>query len=216
MGYLRCAREVAPHMRAQRWGRIVNISGLAARQSGNAVGSMRNVSVAAMTKNLADELGPDGINVTVVHPGLTRTERTAALVAHQARTQSLSEREVEQRMADGNSIRHLVDAAEVAMWWLSWPRRNRSRSTATRSPRAAGRCAASTIEASRPMRRPMRSEQPSAGHKARRVESDPGLSTWFRTSVGSDRRATGLDNAQPACRRIPLCARAPRSPVFGD
>jgi NAD(P)-dependent dehydrogenase (short-subunit alcohol dehydrogenase family) len=72
------------------------------------------VSVAAMTKNLADELGPDGINVTVVHPGLTRTERTAALVAHQARTQSVSEREVEQRMAEGNSIRHLVDAAEVA------------------------------------------------------------------------------------------------------
>jgi len=114
MGYLRCAREVAPHMQAQRWGRIINISGLAARQSGNAVGSMRNVSVAAMTKNLADELGPDGINVTVVHPGLTRTERTAALVAHQARTQSLSERDVEQRMAEGNSIRHLVAAAEVA------------------------------------------------------------------------------------------------------
>ena len=28
-----------------------------------------------MTKNLADELGPSGINVTVVHPGLTLTER---------------------------------------------------------------------------------------------------------------------------------------------
>ena len=114
MGYLRCAREVAPRMQAQRCGRIINISGLAARQSGNAVGSMRNVSVAAMTKNRADELGPDGINVTVVHPGLTRTERTAALVEHQARTQGISELDVEQRMAGGNSIRHLVDAAEVA------------------------------------------------------------------------------------------------------
>ena len=28
-----------------------------------------------MTKNLADELGPSGINVTVVHPGPTVTER---------------------------------------------------------------------------------------------------------------------------------------------
>ena len=62
-------------MGAQGWGRIVNVSGLAARQTGSVVGSVRNVAVAAMTKNLADELGPTGINVTVVHPGLTLTER---------------------------------------------------------------------------------------------------------------------------------------------
>ena len=35
LGYLRCAREVAPYMKAQGWGRIINISGLAARQSGS-------------------------------------------------------------------------------------------------------------------------------------------------------------------------------------
>src|SRR3954452_9758170 len=75
-GYLRCARAVAPLMVAGGWGRIVNISGLAARQSGSVVGSVRNVAVAALTKNLADELGPSGINVTVVHPGPTVTERS--------------------------------------------------------------------------------------------------------------------------------------------
>jgi len=74
-GYLRCARAVAPLMTAQGWGRIVNVSGLAARQTGSVVGSVRNVAVAALTKNLADELGPAGINVTVVHPGPTVTER---------------------------------------------------------------------------------------------------------------------------------------------
>ena len=78
MGYLRCAREVVPGMRERGWGRIVNISGLAARQTGNTVGSIRNIAVAALTKNLADELGPFGIQVTAVHPGVTRTERTAA------------------------------------------------------------------------------------------------------------------------------------------
>jgi NAD(P)-dependent dehydrogenase (short-subunit alcohol dehydrogenase family) len=114
MGYIRCAREVAPHMRAQGWGRIVNISGLAARQTGNTVGSMRNVAVTALTKNLADELGPAGINVTVVHPGITRTERTAALLEAQAKAQGVAAGVVEQRMAEANSIRHLVDAAEVA------------------------------------------------------------------------------------------------------
>ena len=114
MGYLRCARAVAPFMQAQRWGRIVNLSGLAARQTGNTVGSIRNIAVAALTKNLADELGPYGINVTVVHPGLTRTERTAPLIAARAAAQGLSAQAVEQQMAAGNSIAHLVDASEVA------------------------------------------------------------------------------------------------------
>jgi NAD(P)-dependent dehydrogenase (short-subunit alcohol dehydrogenase family) len=114
MGYIRCAREVAPGMRASGWGRIVNVSGLAARQTGNAVGSMRNIAVAALTKNLADELGASGINVTVVHPGLTRTERTAPLVEARAQAQGVSTAEVEKQMAAGNSIQHLVDASEVA------------------------------------------------------------------------------------------------------
>ncbi|HSB22333.1 MAG TPA: SDR family NAD(P)-dependent oxidoreductase [Burkholderiaceae bacterium] len=114
MGYVRCAREVAPGMRSRGWGRIVNISGLAARQTGNAVGSMRNVAVAALTKNMADELGPFGINVTVVHPGLTRTERTAPLVAARAAAQGVAPEAIEQQMAAGNAIQHLVDAGEVA------------------------------------------------------------------------------------------------------
>ena len=114
MGYIRCAREVAPSMRAQGWGRIVNISGLGARQTGNAVGSMRNIAVAALTKNLADELGPHGINVTVVHPGLTRTERTAPLVAARAAAQGVPPQAVEEQMAAGNSIHRIVDASEVA------------------------------------------------------------------------------------------------------
>ncbi|HEY4067252.1 MAG TPA: SDR family oxidoreductase [Burkholderiaceae bacterium] len=114
MGYLRCAREVAPGMRAAGWGRIVNVSGLAARQTGSAVGSMRNIAVSALTKNLADELGPAGINVTVVHPGVTRTERTAPLIAARAKAQGVSEQSIEDQMAGGNSIHHLVDAGEVA------------------------------------------------------------------------------------------------------
>jgi NAD(P)-dependent dehydrogenase (short-subunit alcohol dehydrogenase family) len=114
LGYLRCAREVAPLMRAQGWGRIINISGLAARQSGSTVGSMRNVSVAALTKNLADELGPHGINVTVVHPGTTRTERTEGDLAEAAARDGVTPAEAEQRMAQGNSVRRVIDADDIA------------------------------------------------------------------------------------------------------
>ncbi len=114
MGYIRCARELAPGMAAKGWGRIVNISGLAARQTGNAVGSMRNVAVAALSKNLADELGPSGINVTVVHPGLTRTERTAPLVAARAAALGVPPEQIEAQMAAGNVIGRIVQADEVA------------------------------------------------------------------------------------------------------
>ncbi|HTN79700.1 MAG TPA: SDR family oxidoreductase [Acidimicrobiales bacterium] len=99
MGYVRCAREAAPHMIHHGWGRIVNISGLAARQTGSTIGSIRNIAVAAMTKNLADELGPLGINVTCVHPGMTRTERTT---------------DAQLEVAKRNSIGRMVDADEVA------------------------------------------------------------------------------------------------------
>jgi NAD(P)-dependent dehydrogenase (short-subunit alcohol dehydrogenase family) len=114
MGYLRMAREVAPHMTAAGWGRIINISGLPARQTGSIIGSIRNVAVAALTKNLADELGPKGVNVTVVHPGLTRTERTAPLVAARAEAAGLTPEAVEERMAANITIGRIVDAAEVA------------------------------------------------------------------------------------------------------
>ncbi|MEZ5730631.1 MAG: hypothetical protein R3E48_23255 [Burkholderiaceae bacterium] len=51
-------------MKSRGFGRIINISGLAARQTGTIIGSMRNVSVAALIKNKADELAGTGITVT--------------------------------------------------------------------------------------------------------------------------------------------------------
>ena len=114
MGYLRCAQAVAPHMIDQGWGRIINLSGMAARQSGYSVGSIRNVSVAALSKNLADELGPQGINVTTVHPGMTYTERIPAMLEDRAKAQGITVEEAERQMAEGNSIHHIVDAREIA------------------------------------------------------------------------------------------------------
>ena len=97
IGYLRCAKAVAPHMRQRGWGRIVNIGGLSGRRSGN-ISGLRNAAVVHLTKTLADELGAHGITVNLVHPGPTRTERTDA--------------ETERRAAT-NAIRRMVDAAEI-------------------------------------------------------------------------------------------------------
>jgi NAD(P)-dependent dehydrogenase (short-subunit alcohol dehydrogenase family) len=114
MGYLRTAREVAPHMMRQKSGRIVNVSGLAARQTGTIIGSMRNVSVAALTKNLADELAPHGVQAICVHPGLTRTEKTPGVVAAQAKAQGVTEAEIERRMAGRNLVREIIGAEDIA------------------------------------------------------------------------------------------------------
>ena len=114
LGYLRCARALAPGMVERGWGRIINISGLNARWAGSLIGSVRNVSVAAMTKNLADELGPAGINVTVVHPGFTVTERTPETLAGFAAQRGVSAEQAAAEVAKGVSIGRLVTAAEVA------------------------------------------------------------------------------------------------------
>jgi NAD(P)-dependent dehydrogenase (short-subunit alcohol dehydrogenase family) len=99
IGYLRCAKAVAPHMRSSGWGRIVNIGGLSGRRSGN-ISGLRNAAVVHLTKTLADELGAHGITVNLVHPGPTRTERT--------------DPETERRAAS-NAIRRMVDASEIGL-----------------------------------------------------------------------------------------------------
>jgi NAD(P)-dependent dehydrogenase (short-subunit alcohol dehydrogenase family) len=113
VGYLRTAREVMPYMIKQGSGRIVNVSGLGARHTGTTVGSIRNVGVAALTKNMADELGPHGIQAICVHPGLIRTEATPGVIAARAKAQGLSEAEIEQRMDGGNLVKKLITAEEI-------------------------------------------------------------------------------------------------------
>jgi len=100
-GYLRAARAVAPHLVQQGWGRIINIGGGAARRSGNYIASIRNAAVSSLTKNLADELGPKGVNVVAIHPGTTRTEKALEPAA-------------EQRLAASVSIGRIIEAREVA------------------------------------------------------------------------------------------------------
>lgn len=110
VGYLRTARAVAPHLVANGWGRIINIGGLAIYHTGRPVATLRNVGVAAVTKNLADELGPKGINVTAVHPGPTRTEKTDAATEAWAATRT--------------TLGRIIDASEVAsvVTFLASPR----------------------------------------------------------------------------------------------
>ena len=117
LGALRCARAAIPHLKAAGWGRIVNISGLNARIAGNLSGGARNASLVHFTRTLAMQLGRDGVTVNCIHPGVTRTERTAGMLKVRAERRGTTPEEVEASdyaEGRGNSIGRMVDAREIA------------------------------------------------------------------------------------------------------
>jgi NAD(P)-dependent dehydrogenase (short-subunit alcohol dehydrogenase family) len=67
-----------------------------------------------MTKNLAEELGPKGINVTVVHPGMTITETSPARLRAMAAALGRDPETIEAELASRVSIGRAVRAEEVA------------------------------------------------------------------------------------------------------
>jgi 3-oxoacyl-[acyl-carrier protein] reductase len=77
-----CTQAVLPGMRARHWGRIVNISSIAARGQG-AVSIAYNASKAGLeglTRGYAARLAPEGITVNAVAPGLVDTEMAQPLI----------------------------------------------------------------------------------------------------------------------------------------
>jgi 3-oxoacyl-[acyl-carrier protein] reductase len=81
-----CTQAVLPHMRAQAWGRIVNISSGAARGAGG-VGPHYNASKAGMeglTRGYAARLVNEGITVNAVAPSLIETDMVKSGLASSA------------------------------------------------------------------------------------------------------------------------------------
>ncbi len=118
VGALRCARAAIPYLKEQGWGRIINISGGNARNAGTLSGGARNVSMVHLTKTLSNQVGRFGITVNCIHPGTTRTERTAVMMEDRAKTLGISPEEVEQQdfapgSSRGNAICRMVDASEI-------------------------------------------------------------------------------------------------------
>jgi 3-oxoacyl-[acyl-carrier protein] reductase len=73
-------RHAAAHMIAQKWGRIVNLAGISmfVGTPGRAHVSAAKAGLVGMSRALASELGPHGITVNVVAPGVIDTVRGGA------------------------------------------------------------------------------------------------------------------------------------------
>ena len=81
-GIINCVQLVVPKMTEQNYGKIVNISSLAGL--GTAVGgttpyALTKAAVISLTKRMAFELGPNGINVNAICPGFIQTDMLASI-----------------------------------------------------------------------------------------------------------------------------------------
>lgn len=84
---VRFIREVLPHMREKRWGRIINIQSSSVKQpiDGLILSNAIRPGVVGLAKTLSVELAGDNILINTVCPGVIFTDRLRSFVAHQAR-----------------------------------------------------------------------------------------------------------------------------------
>ncbi|MGD0010740.1 MAG: SDR family NAD(P)-dependent oxidoreductase [Terriglobia bacterium] len=79
-GVFNCCRLAIPQMLKQKYGRIVNVSSMAAKHGGYlpvAHYASSKAGVEALTKSLAREFAPFGIRINAVSPGVIHTEMAA-------------------------------------------------------------------------------------------------------------------------------------------
>ena len=85
-GIFLCTKHVLPLMKAQRRGKIVNVSSSAGRSTSTFGGAHYTTSKAAvlgLTRHTAREVAPYGINVNAVAPGSMDTEMVREMIAQE-------------------------------------------------------------------------------------------------------------------------------------
>ncbi len=76
-------RAVVPGMKERRWGRILNITSIAAKQpiEGLMLSNSLRAAVIGFARTLANEVAPFGVTVNNLLPGYTKTDRVKQLAA---------------------------------------------------------------------------------------------------------------------------------------
>jgi 3-oxoacyl-[acyl-carrier protein] reductase len=77
-GVFNCVQAAVPAMRGRKGACIINLASVAAEKGGGAMGNVwygaTKAAVVAITKGLGRELGPEGIRVNAIAPGMMETE----------------------------------------------------------------------------------------------------------------------------------------------
>lgn len=95
----RLVREALPHMKHAGFGRVVVITSSSTREAipGLLLSNVTRPAVVGLCKTLARELGPHGITVNNIGPGMFDTERLGKLHERQARAASLDVDDIRRR-----------------------------------------------------------------------------------------------------------------------
>lgn len=109
-------RAVLPGMRARRWGRILNITSIAAKQpvDGLMLSNSLRAAVVAFARTLANEVASDGVTVNNLLPGYTRTERVVELSGQIAAREAIAVDAVYARWEAEIPMRRLGEPREFA------------------------------------------------------------------------------------------------------
>src|SRR6478672_133898 len=80
-------RALLPGMKERRWGRVINVTSIAAKQPVDnlILSNSLRAAVHGFARTLANEVATDGITVNNIMPGYTRTERVESLAAATAK-----------------------------------------------------------------------------------------------------------------------------------
>ena len=116
-GFMRAIRLVYPLMKAQRWGRIVNLIGGAGKEPDPYMfgSGITNSGLLNITKSLSTEFGEDNVLVNAVCPGWVDTnlwQRNAQGLAAELGAQN--EEEARRRAARKNSLNRFGKPEELA------------------------------------------------------------------------------------------------------
>ena len=109
-------RESVPHMRAERWGRIVAITSIAAKQpvENLILSNTARAGVLGFMKTLSQQVAADGITVNTLCPGYHLTERLENLGSLTAQREGITREDVYARWAASTSIKRIGDPKEFA------------------------------------------------------------------------------------------------------
>jgi len=109
------ATALIPGMKAKEYGRIINIISTSVKQPIKGLGVSNTIrgAVANWAKTLASELGPFGITVNNVLPGMTQTTRLDAIIRNRSEQSGKSIEEVTKAMEATIPAARIADASEI-------------------------------------------------------------------------------------------------------